>query len=283
MTRFWRDGHWRSGRYGAHWVEGHWVDRDDWGGRYHSPPVRPFARPSSPSPSSSPIAIRIADGRRASITVPNANCPVCGARVFFYQNDFGSRVFFDDLGPPWPKHPCTDNAYPSVVEPGASAPVANGIVSHDRTTPLLESVARLLRAREEARRLLIDGVNRRKQLSATDHILVPSDSTDTVLVQTPLTGDGWDRCIVKKCTNHNQTVYFVVQSTSDPVKKTIRFSTVARSDLPNVEETLYLLNDRMSFFSFEDFSPQEVEIERKRSKAVSSARRRKTRRKKRRK
>jgi len=40
---------------------------------------------------------------------PNAKCPVCGAIVFFYQNKHGSRVFFDDLGPPWPKHPCTDN------------------------------------------------------------------------------------------------------------------------------------------------------------------------------
>jgi hypothetical protein len=39
---------------------------------------------------------------------PNAKCPVCGAGVFFYANEHGSRVFFDDLGPPWPKHPCTD-------------------------------------------------------------------------------------------------------------------------------------------------------------------------------
>ena len=39
---------------------------------------------------------------------PNAKCPVCGAGVFFYANENGSRVFFDDLGPPWPKHPCTD-------------------------------------------------------------------------------------------------------------------------------------------------------------------------------
>ncbi|HWS35096.1 MAG TPA: hypothetical protein VN408_20445 [Actinoplanes sp.] len=28
--------------------------------------------------------------------------------MFFYANRNGSRVFFDDLGPPWPKHPCTD-------------------------------------------------------------------------------------------------------------------------------------------------------------------------------
>lgn len=39
---------------------------------------------------------------------PNARCPVCGESVYYYQNDHGSRVFFDELGPPWPKHPCTD-------------------------------------------------------------------------------------------------------------------------------------------------------------------------------
>lgn len=40
---------------------------------------------------------------------PNAKCPVCGAEVFFYQSPHGGRVYFDDLGRPWPKHPCTDN------------------------------------------------------------------------------------------------------------------------------------------------------------------------------
>lgn len=41
---------------------------------------------------------------------PNASCPVCGAQVYFYQSPYGGRVFFDELGPPWPKHPCTDNS-----------------------------------------------------------------------------------------------------------------------------------------------------------------------------
>ena len=40
---------------------------------------------------------------------PNAVCPVCGAQVFFYRSPYDGRVFFDELGPPWPKHPCTDN------------------------------------------------------------------------------------------------------------------------------------------------------------------------------
>lgn len=45
---------------------------------------------------------------------PNATCPVCKGAVFYYQNDRGSRVFFDHLGPPWPKHGCTDNPRLSV-------------------------------------------------------------------------------------------------------------------------------------------------------------------------
>lgn len=38
----------------------------------------------------------------------NARCPECGAAVYYYENAAGSRVYFDELGPPWPKHPCTD-------------------------------------------------------------------------------------------------------------------------------------------------------------------------------
>lgn len=45
----------------------------------------------------------------SSYTNPNARCPVCGVYVFFYQSPEGGRVFFDELGPPWPKHPCTSN------------------------------------------------------------------------------------------------------------------------------------------------------------------------------
>lgn len=43
---------------------------------------------------------------------PNSTCPVCCEPVFYYRNDWGSSVFFDHLGPPWPKHPCTDSSRP---------------------------------------------------------------------------------------------------------------------------------------------------------------------------
>lgn len=49
------------------------------------------------------------DPSHDTYTIPNARCPVCGDSVFFYQSPFGGRVFFDELGPPWPKHGCTDS------------------------------------------------------------------------------------------------------------------------------------------------------------------------------
>jgi len=46
---------------------------------------------------------------RQSYVNPNAHCPVCNEQVYFYQSPHGGRVYFDDLGWPWPKHGCTDN------------------------------------------------------------------------------------------------------------------------------------------------------------------------------
>lgn len=62
------------------------------------------------------IVRRASQTRKAFNTVdsflnPNAHCPVCGAPVFYYQSPDGGKVYFDALGPPWPKHPCTDNGY----------------------------------------------------------------------------------------------------------------------------------------------------------------------------
>ena len=56
-----------------------------------------------------PAALNLRKLTYRSFVNPNALCPVCGITVFFYQSEHGGRVFFDALGPPWPKHPCTDN------------------------------------------------------------------------------------------------------------------------------------------------------------------------------
>jgi hypothetical protein len=55
----------------------------------------------------------------ASYVNPNAICPLCGDRVFFYQSANGGRVFFDNLGWPWPKHSCTDNNDNYINNPNA--------------------------------------------------------------------------------------------------------------------------------------------------------------------
>lgn len=245
MSRFHRSGHWRTNSNGTtYWVSGHTVDRDDWGGYgYYSPPPAPPPTPSSRAPTSSPSA---PDGRRASFTIPNATCPVCGASVFFYQNESGSRVFFDDLGPPWPKHPCTDN------EPDCSA----------RLYRPTNSAAPIMRVAGAA--------------SATNAVVPPKDGGNVEDGYSPplRTGDGWDRCMVKKRSDHDGTAYFVALNASDPTNRSIRFSTPFRADLLVKDDTLYLSGDRMSFFSFDEFAPQEVSIEYKPTKAVSSSKKR---------
>ena len=96
MTRFWRDGHWRVGPQGdEHWVEGHWVDRTDWNREsYLAAPANRFI-----------FRARLTYERFTRST----HCPVCGANVFFVVCPNGGRVFFQALGVPWDKHPCTSN------------------------------------------------------------------------------------------------------------------------------------------------------------------------------
>lgn len=104
MTKFWREGFWRSSVYGNdHWVEGHWVEREDWHRDGLNGSYSAYFRDLVTS-------ARADKSATARYVNPNANCPVCGQPVFFYQNEYGSRVYFDELGPPWPKHPCMDQS-----------------------------------------------------------------------------------------------------------------------------------------------------------------------------
>jgi len=64
---------------------------------------------------------------------------VCGEEVWYYQNEFGSRVFFDEIGWPWPKHPCTDNVARARVDTSWKSP-------HTRS---LEGILEIARAAQE--------------------------------------------------------------------------------------------------------------------------------------
>jgi len=101
MTEFKRNGYYRYRNGNLEWVSSHWVERDGWDRNSYSSTTT-IAHQQL-------ITLRAASSLTSQYINPNAKCPVCGQDVFFYQNVYGSRVFFDELGPPWPKHPCTDN------------------------------------------------------------------------------------------------------------------------------------------------------------------------------
>lgn len=46
--------------------------------------------------------------RRANAKTIPTRCSYCGDNVFYYENEQGSRVFFEALGQPWPKHRCRE-------------------------------------------------------------------------------------------------------------------------------------------------------------------------------
>jgi len=102
---FYRSGHYRTNHLGhTYWVGGHDVHRYDWHRQSHLQEAR------------ATLSLLAASSSRSACFVnPNASCPVCGASVFYYQNELGSRVYFDELGPPWPKHCCTDSTEFSLV------------------------------------------------------------------------------------------------------------------------------------------------------------------------
>lgn len=72
-----------------------------------------------------------------AMPAPNARCPVCGAPVYFPKLENGGRVYFDALGPPWPKHPCTDN---STSESGSRAGSMAMSAEADPRKPLDDSI-----------------------------------------------------------------------------------------------------------------------------------------------
>lgn len=151
MGRHYRRGHYRTSKNGnVHWVSGHSVDRNRWSstGRYTT---WPKPRPAQPLPAQR-AQVRVTPTARATLSRPNATCPVCGASVYFYSNAAGSKVYFDDLGPPWPKHPCMDlRARRGNVSNWSATPAAWPLVAsayeHRSSQNAVQSAARDQRAK----------------------------------------------------------------------------------------------------------------------------------------
>lgn len=135
MTRFNRKGHYRTNTNGTvSWVQGHTVLRTDWGNgdgisggneRAIFPATSPrwYSASSAPIHSARPVEPMPLDiWSHRLITAYNARCPVCQQAIFFYRNEHGSAVFFDELGPPWTKHPCTAGELTALFLPSTPQP-----------------------------------------------------------------------------------------------------------------------------------------------------------------
>lgn len=155
MGTHYRRGHYRRGKDGTlHWVSGHEVRRTS--GGFDGPIFIRSKNPRERQPRSATLpASRF--GYARTIARPNATCPVCGASVYFYSNSHGSKVYFDDLGPPWPKHPCMDRrgeTASTTFVPGLSQVFSSSGARSD-ALPLLSQVRDVLPAVRERREYLI--------------------------------------------------------------------------------------------------------------------------------
>ena len=52
-----------------------------------------------------------------SFVNPNARCPKCQKKTYFYRSPDGGSVYFDQLGPPWTKHPCMISSLHKAADP----------------------------------------------------------------------------------------------------------------------------------------------------------------------
>ncbi len=113
MSTYHRRGHYRRGPNGQQvWVSAHDVTRGGGKKYFYTPPKQGIQSNNS--------SVSAPRSRPARWAEPNASCPVCGAPVYFYRNEAGSKVYFDEIGPPWPKHPCIDLSGLTTPVKGAS-------------------------------------------------------------------------------------------------------------------------------------------------------------------
>jgi hypothetical protein len=93
----------------------------------------------------------LSEGKRCFPT----NCPECGEKVWFYQDENDGRVFFDKLGGDWPKHRCTAWEYDpdgSFKKGALGLPPSKKKPSKPRIIKKNSKAASKLRAARDARR-----------------------------------------------------------------------------------------------------------------------------------
>jgi len=112
------------------------------------------------------------------------NCRDCGERVFYFSCDHESKVFFDELGPPWPQHNCghignpVDNR-PSIIP---SIPGINWIRGGQASGDLLPGLVRGTDSIDQGmiRRVIRESQNKNREIVRIE----PLGSTPEVITGT---------------------------------------------------------------------------------------------------
>lgn len=110
------------------------------------------------------------------------NCRYCGEEVFYFSCDHESKVFFDDLGPPWPQHNCGRTETPVDNRPSTipSIPGINWIRGGQARSNLLPGLVRGTDSidQEIVRRVVRESQNKNREIVRIE----PLGSTPEVII-----------------------------------------------------------------------------------------------------
>jgi hypothetical protein len=226
MSTFHRSGFWRTGPGGSrHWVRGHEVERDYWGRSSG------FSISANQQYALEQLTLMNARyGFSARLVIPNAECPVCGAIVFFYQNHHGSRVWFDELGPPWPKHSCFYEEH---------AELKNSLMPTGIVTPEARSEDEVWRTRRYREALHEDPV--------------------AAFIRTEK-ATPWPAALLLKRINQGRRAWMILRQHDRPVPRTL-YLMAAKVPKGLKEGTcVYIKKQCLSFFDSLAMVPKEVQV-----------------------
>jgi hypothetical protein len=163
---------------------------------------------------------------------PNASCPVCGERVFYYQNEYGSKVYFDDIPWPWPKHGCTDNL------------ARASFVPHWKS-PTVRPSAEVIEIAEAARTIEFDPASRFRNRFGED---------------------AWDILYVVEIVRNGFNNFIQAKAAAPSLNETVYIAFVSANVVPSVGEFFGLKGDEVSFLQLDT-----LEARRLRCKVISEA------------
>lgn len=177
-------------------------------------------------------------------TNPNAKCPECGDPVFFYSSPHGGRIFFDELGPPWPKHPCTDRGRRiTLTSINSSEPALISKVFNSGWLPFLCQDIRSVRGEKsifELTGLLQNSkqtfFTRKNSLSEGAPFVVKSEEDGAVWMSTIISSKGEIKAEIFRVFKFESDVHSLMSSKSPSQLKSIRSQQIQRHKTTKIKK-----------------------------------------------